>query len=383
MKKLIAISFLALLSACGAKESETTESENILENLTYSVDTVVVDAGGDFLNLGYGLGSFALSPDQSQLLFFENKPLNLVTVDLNELKIVSKASFESEGPNSVGSYIGDLEAGPSQQVFLRGFNNQGIFSPDGEMSENLKIFPEGLDPEFNNDFMKIYGNSTYDFQSNTFYAQPYGEAIKENELWIIDPTSKSFKTYPIPKMKSVGDMAITFTQKSSEGTMSFYYGPSAYMDMENGQLLISGGTMSGIYRLNSAADSIEFIDIRHRTVPNEWNITVQKESSDETAFKEDRRKISEELNYMDLRWDETRQLFIRFGKRSYLGENRGDSSTFEMYLFAYDKDFNVKGETKIEGLETIPTSFFFKDGKLYSYVNVEDELGFAVFTFDF
>ena len=31
----------------------------------------------------------------------------------------------------------------------------------------------------------------------------------------------------------------------------------------------------------------------------------------------------------------------------------------------------------------MPTHYFFKDGKLYSYVNAEDELGFAVFTFDF
>ena len=39
--------------------------------------------------------------------------------------------------------------------------------------------------------------------------------------------------------------------------------------------------------------------------------------------------------------------------------------------------------TKIENLKAEPRSYFWKDGKLYSYVNVEDELGFAVFTFNF
>jgi hypothetical protein len=41
------------------------------------------------------------------------------------------------------------------------------------------------------------------------------------------------------------------------------------------------------------------------------------------------------------------------------------------------------GETLVNDLKSIPESAFFKDGKLWSYVNVDDELGFAVFTFDF
>ncbi|WP_339866991.1 DUF4221 family protein [uncultured Algoriphagus sp.] len=383
MKKLLTIPLLALLASCGGKESESTEQKNILENLTYSVDTVVVDAGDDFLSLGFRLGAFDLSPDKKELLFFQNKPLSLVTVSLDELKVLSITEFETEGPNSVGSFIGNLEAGPSPDVFIKGFNGQGIFTAKGEMIENLKIFPEGLDQKYTNDFMKIYGNSIYDFQSEKFYTQPYGEIIKDNELWVIDPASKTYTSYPLPKMKSVGDLAITFTQKTADGTMSSYYGPSAYMEIQNDQVLISGGTMSGVYRLSSQADSIEFIDIKHITVPNEWNITVQKVSSDEASFKEDRRKIAEQLNFMDFKWDDTREMYIRFGKKTFLGENRGDPSSYELYLFAYDKDFNVLGETKIAGLETIPSSYFFKDGKLYSYVNVEDELGFAVFTFEF
>ena len=108
-----------------------------------------------------------------------------------------------------------------------------------------------------------------------------------------------------------------------------------------------------------------------------------KESSDESKFEEDERKVNEALNYLDIKWDETREMYLRFGKKTFLGKTRADPRKYELYLFAYDKDFNVLGETKIEGLEKVPSSYFWKDGKLYSYVNVEDELGFAVFTFDF
>ncbi|MDG1277915.1 MAG: DUF4221 family protein [Algoriphagus sp.] len=86
---------------------------------------------------------------------------------------------------------------------------------------------------------------------------------------------------------------------------------------------------------------------------------------------------------MAIKWDDTRKLYLRLGKKTFLAENRADPSTYEVYLFAYDTDFNVVGETKVEGLKEPPTTYFWKDGKLWSYVNVEDELGFAVFTFDF
>ncbi|EAZ81737.1 hypothetical protein ALPR1_00810 [Algoriphagus machipongonensis] len=76
-------------------------------------------------------------------------------------------------------------------------------------------------------------------------------------------------------------------------------------------------------------------------------------------------------------------MYWRFGKKTFEGKEKGDPRTFEIYLFAYDEDFHVLGETKLDELKTMPSTYFFKDGKLWSYVNVEDELGFAVFTFNF
>lgn len=383
MKKLVTISFLALLFSCGGKESEITESENILENLSYSVDTVVVDAGDDFLNVGYGLGSFDLTPDQDHLMFFERDPLRLVTIDLKELKVLGKVNFEKEGPNSVGSFISELAVGSLQEIFIQGYNSQGKFNTQGTLTEDLKIFPEGIAAEFANDFPKLYSRVVFDSETSKIYTQPFIENSKNHEVLIIDPSTASFKALPIPKMEIIRDFSGTYVTKSGGGVSTYYFGPMNYVEIENGQLLISGAPMSGFYRLDTKTENLEFIDIQHKTVPNEWNITVMKEPSDEAVYEEDRRKVNEQLNFMDIKWDDTRKMYLRFGQKTFLGEERGDPATYELYLFAYDKDFNVLGEAKVEGLETVPRSYFWKDGKLWSYVNVEDELGFAVFTFDF
>lgn len=49
----------------------------------------------------------------------------------------------------------------------------------------------------------------------------------------------------------------------------------------------------------------------------------------------------------------------------------------------FSQDLEFLGETKIEGLPSVPRDSFFKDGKLWSHVNVGDELGFAVMDFKF
>ena len=54
-----------------------------------------------------------------------------------------------------------------------------------------------------------------------------------------------------------------------------------------------------------------------------------------------------------------------------------------VFLFAYDQDLNLVGEVQMEELNSQPSWPFFKDGKLWSYVNVNDELGFAVMDFNF
>ncbi len=53
MRNLAALLFLPLIFSCGGKSTENSNSVNTLENLTYTVDTVVVDSKGEILNLDY------------------------------------------------------------------------------------------------------------------------------------------------------------------------------------------------------------------------------------------------------------------------------------------------------------------------------------------
>jgi hypothetical protein len=384
MKKLTPFLFLILLASCG-ENGDATNSEpiNILENLSYSVDTVVVDPGDDLFVIPYGLGFMGFSQDKGRLWFFEEEPLKLTEVDLNELKLIGKTEFQKEGPNGIGPYISDFRMGPTDELAIQSYVSFGKFNTAGEKIENLKVIPEGIASELANDYQKLYQRAVCDFQNNKIYTQPYKEGNADKELFIIDPLSKTVSSQPIPKMKSVNDFSRTYVAESGENSMIYFFAAYDFAEIENGMLLISAAPMSGFYRLDPEKAGIEFVDIQHTTVPNNWNITLRNEYSDPASFMEDSRKVNEQLNFMAIRWDESRGMYLRLGIKTYLAENPGDPSTYAVYLFAYDKEFKVLGETKIEGLDQFNYSYFWKDGKLWSYVNVEDELGFAVFTFDF
>jgi hypothetical protein len=157
-----------------------------------------------------------------------------------------------------------------------------------------------------------------------------------------------------------------------------------YIKMENRQLLISSGSMSGFYRLDLDTDEFEFVEVIHPNFPSYMDFKVNNLPIELAEFLESKQKINEHLNYMDFMWDDSRQMYFRLGKKTFIDPAQKDPvPRYEIFLFAYDSDFKVLGQTKIIGLNQLPQSGFFKDGKLWSYVNVNDELGFAVMDFKF
>jgi len=372
---------IPLFFSCGKESSEKAESGNILENLTFTVDTVLIDSGDDIFILNSGLGGKALNQGKSKLLFFENEPLNLVEVDLNDLKLVHKTPFQKEGPNGVGPYGVRFQLGPDGDLFIKGYKTQGIFNTRGELVESLNVVPEGIGLDLANNVHQLYENTVFDFENHRIYSQPSTEGRRKYELFIIDPITKELRIESIPEMKAVKEFIGTLVV---DGMINFFLVDS-HMYIENRQLMLTAGAMSAIYRLDLMTDSLEFVDIQHKNFPNRMAFSVNNSPVDEAGFNEDRKKVFEHLNYMEPRWDETREMFFRLGRKTFTGEKPGDPSTYtyEVFLFAYDQDFNVLGETKIEGLTQVPANYFWKDGKLWSYANVEDELGFAVIDFKF
>jgi hypothetical protein len=82
-------------------------------------------------------------------------------------------------------------------------------------------------------------------------------------------------------------------------------------------------------------------------------------------------------------WLDQKQVYIRFGRKSNEIDESWQSISSQVFMYAYDRDFKLIGEVELPEKTAFPRDFFLKDGKLWSYVNVNDELGFAVMEFTF
>lgn len=383
MKRLIIFSFLALLFfSCGEKgNSEKTESDNILEDLTFSVDTVVVDPGEDIIDLSNELRLGDVSTDRKYLYLFQDSDAKLVKVNLDELKLQEKTPYEKEGPNGVGSYIWTIDAFSNDRLLLKTFNSAGIFDYQGKKHESIDLSKE-----------KITGIEEKNLQNNNlmiskdlkWYFGIPGSAFDQEktkvELAVIDRESLEGKLFNMPAL----DNTQLFRLMLRTDDMIQVYAEEFFLSEHKEKFLISSSVTSDIYSFDPASDSLSLHVINPENLPKEkTDPPTQMEVTDRDTWKKEMEKVNAQVKYERLLWDESRGYFFRLA--SVLIPSMIDDvlSRRQVFLLVFDEGLNLLGEKEIEELESVPSFPFFKDGKLYSYVNVEDELGFAVFTFNF
>lgn len=382
MKKLFALSLLTVLYSCSEKESsEGTKKSIILENVSYSVDTVVMDSGEEVLAISneYKLRNSSSLSENHQFLYFLNNDDNSISkIDLNQSRLLEVFHFEKEGPNGTGAYVQRQQVLPEEQFLITDYQSSGIFNKEGSKLQEFKLNTKefsGLDPDtqFSNQLL-LSSDSKWLFSLTGLYNQGAKDLVKLN------PNTKSGELIDLPALEIANDFSVSL--QSDQGSMFFV--PQSILQEINGALFISNEVTSSIYKYDYQTDSLQLFTYSHQLVPSIKTGKLKGEVSSQEEFYAEMQESSTQVGFEKLLWDEKSNRFFRFGKKILPKEGDDPNAyTAEVYLFIYDKDLNLLGETFLEDLDQQPVFYFFKDGKLWSYVNVEDELGFAVFTFDF
>ncbi|MEB2779369.1 DUF4221 family protein [Algoriphagus sp. C2-6-M1] len=380
MKKLLTISVLTLLAACDGKELETIKQENTFENLTYSVDTVQVDPGDGLINLGSGMGNYSLSPNNQQLFIFDWKRYLIQEIDLDNLKLANNFQYEKDGPDGIGANPPSFQS-LRQKNFLIVSNGikAGIFNKEGKKLQSLTFNAreiEGLDLPKENLITKqltLGADGKHLFSLTSDFREP------QIDLIVINPDSKTGKVKDIPSMDQAKASTIYYI-KGNTGTV---HGESVNLQLIKDNLYITNSANSDVYRYDYVLDSLRLYTFPHKLVSPRKTGTVKTNFSDIKEFEKERAKLLFQTTFDKLLWDDQREMFFRFAIKPIPDEENEWFDRSDIYLFAYDSDLVLLGEKHLENLKETPPSAFFKDGKLYSYVNVEDDLGFAVFTFNF
>jgi hypothetical protein len=376
MKKLLTISALTLLSACGGKpKSEVVsileEPKNILENMTFMVDTVLVDTGDEILDFSLGYTT-ASSPD-GRFFYFLNK-LKIQKIDLDHLNLVSSFSLEKDGPNSPGLSFA-FHALSDGSLFFPALHRASIITDQGVKIKSWNLDQKQLVEGFPIEPFSMGNKVILDQERHNLYSLPMNIETRDYYFAVIDSLEKRKKMVGLTEFKWANKYQI---QSDSEQKGEFLHLQQFYE-----LVLISCSVGNGIYIYNPSLDSLFYREFPHEIVPLIKTGEVINKVGSTAEFEEELKKLNHQINYQPFLWDEKSQRYFRYASRAIRFDEDGWAKEFEIFLMAYSKDLELIGETRLQGLSKIPYGLFFKDGKLWSYVNVEDELGFAVFTFNF
>tara|TARA_R110002012_G_scaffold286864_2_gene478736 strand:+ start:58673 stop:59788 length:1116 start_codon:yes stop_codon:yes gene_type:complete len=365
-----------LFFSCG--RSTDSSSVNILENLTYSVDTVVVDVGEEIFMPG-AYYRFELSEDGNQVFTYFEPELEVHEIDLNTLKLVKRHKFEKDGPNMIPMYINYMQNLNESELFFANSIQAGIFKKTGEKVKSVSLKPEdytGLDP----DFPFNLGNAILicPDQKTALTLPNQGLGVADG-LAILNLEEMTGKFLKLPALEMTKNFRVLF--KQGNGAVST--GENQGLKWINGQFIVDSGATSDIYIYDQAGDSLRLVTFPHKLVPKAKTGEFPSEVDSNERRREITDEIAKQISFSQFYWNENHQIYYRMGEMNRILNEEAKKYTADIYLFTYDKDFILTGETEIEGMDFLPLNGFAKDNKLYMQWVVDENPAFIVYSFNF
>ncbi|MDR7132626.1 hypothetical protein J2X69_005000 [Algoriphagus sp. 4150] len=368
MKKLFPLFLLGICLSCG---KPTDEAQKKKIDFSYSIDTVMVDAGDELVYLQTALSHSSISNNQKKLFNFSPKS-ELEVIDLDNLELLHKITTEKEGVLGTG-WPYAIQFDQTEDLVFYGFNEVRIFNSDLNSMHRYSLTEEalsGLAPDMLSPFNpKITnGKILYSIYENLEQV-PQGLAIVSLE-------DTSVKKIPLELAEQIEPYTYSlFVQ----GRLSNKGHEPIHLILVENQLIISTAYAHEAIALNLESETATKMTFHSELAQDKTAIPTRTSAETINEFEDLLREAEKSVRFGPFYFDKNQSRFYRFSRE--LDREIGDSLIFRNVLTVFDKELNQIVEAEI--LADPFSKKFFKDGKLWSYVNVEDELGFAVFTFDF
>jgi hypothetical protein len=379
MKKLLFFyTLIVSLYSCDTKTtSESATTTNILENFSLSADTVQINVGEELFNPGgYYLRDYSEDGSKGYFFYPENE---IHVIDLNNLKLIKRHILEEDGPNAIPKYLNDMQALPDEEVFLANYAQTGVYKISGEKVAGYKLQPENVEGIPNDAGYSLANSIHISPDKTTLVSLPntFGEPIEG--LAIINTQEMSAKILDLPALELTNNFQIVFR----EGNGAMAGGDYQRIQFLNGKFLIYSGATANIYSYDWKSDSLQLYSFPHQLVPVAKTGKVTKNMDSRESYYAANREMRKQITFGEFFWDDTRESYFRFADMNSQYNDEGRFVKSDMYLFSYDKEMILTGETKVEGLKYMPYSSFMKNGKLHIPWVQEENPAFIVYTFNF
>ena len=374
----IIVLHIFLLYSCNQHASEIEK----VEGLGISIDTVMIDTGEDFINLRSGIYRSGLSKDKKYLFNSGGTSSYLERINLETLTFEEKMIFDDDGPNAFGDYVYGVSSDVNNNLILTSWDGTSIFNLEkqklkkflldgknykGDNLENREQFTSKIIPS--QDYTTVYGLVQNHENGEVFFA-------------IVDEDTQSLRKFKLEGFERANDFIVTH-RVGAGATVS---PQNTEIVMLGNKLVITNPVFSRIAVYDLDKENLSYYDCQPSLTASEKVGEYKEEVNSREEFQIQKIKIGEEVTFLPLMKDSENTNYVRLsiiGKPKINEKGIPEMNDHQVFVSILNGSFEVVREAELtDGVgklfsTPIPQKPFLKDGRIWLYLNIEDELAFV------
>ena len=372
MKSFISLLLFAILFSCGSKSKGTAEDADF--TFSYTIDTIEIDPGEHLIHITGGMRTAAVSADKKILYNLNPDAPELELIDLETLAYRESFPLEKEGPEGIGTYVSDFAVSDEGKFIFQGYQSFVKASSKLDKYISLKFHSENLYGD------TLKGKEGIDFEAiaskngnhlfATYSDQEFGGIFKG--LAIIDLQTMELKKVPIPELESLVDFNIT--QFNEQGNPRMSTTERIWLLEVDDKIYLTHTVRNEAFIYDLKSETLNKKTFHSELTSDTKKGLYTKRTNSSQEMKDAWAEKNKEVDFQTLIFDDTNRKFWR--KSQELDHINGNTRVMKSVLTIYDENLNQLHEQELD-FSISQNLAFFKEGTLYSYINLEDELGFV------
>ncbi|SIS63826.1 DUF4221 family protein [Belliella pelovolcani] len=370
MKKQTIFFFVfGLLFSCSQKATD-----DFGEVFSYSLDTLVIDSKDRNLDLSRNITNASLNMEKNTIYLFNKFDHSIDEINLEKLEYVQSIPFDKEGPNGT-SHINYIYALEDDLFFIKGSVKSGVYDKDAKLlkSADWSKVNDG------DDFQMIRNELTLEYSdSMKVFGLPFN-FDRSISLDILSVNTHTKETIEIDSEKAYQNNILEF----DDDGRYFFLDPMVYLTSENGYAMVSHDFSNEIYIFNAAGEQVKKVSYEPTLTPKSVKQIDKKEIVSVAILEKTYQGFLEQVKFSPPVWDQENKRYLRLSAQREYTDIKPENAFLpqiketKVFLTVFDDDFNLVLEGEIPELVTESTKYFVKDGKLWVFANLDDEMGFV------
>lgn len=371
--KFISFILALILSISIISCNQNQENTETTSDISISIDSVIVDSKGEIIDTKYGLYSYGFDAyNKFMYKFNTNNRHGLEVIDMDKLELVEFIPFEVEGPNGTTSRISDINYVSDDEIIITNSHAILIFNKKAELQHKYTIdgneftgdsIPKDLTMEASGLYIPEKEISFNLINEGFGYVRGFSK---------LNLYKNSQQSYCIDELKKLDDYHISLTIDGRMMMIRTYL----YKTFQDDKFILSHDMENELYYYDLKSDSVTHKTYESKLSGNKNEVFGKKETESREELGKIMSARNKSIRFKKIVFDKENNRYYRFSNFSTTPDQKEDN--WNIILTIFDEDLNQIHEIDNIPLDEVPETYFVKDGKIYIYKNMEDELGFIV-----